>query len=156
MKKALKEIAIFILLCLAVTLVLAILFYNFNPSGKVVPSKVTYTVPEAIKEELQEATEKSETSIKVEDKIYTIEGTDLNVYKKNRSYDSGKTNPFETIQTESTASGTDTTTKTVINGSTKSTNTTTPEAMNETKINSNLTNSSSTSNTKTNNATRIK
>ena len=60
MKKAVKEIGIFILLCLAVILVLAILFYNFNPSGKVVPSKVTYSAPEAVKEDLQEASEKSE------------------------------------------------------------------------------------------------
>ena len=136
MKKAIKEIGIFILLCLAVVIVLAIMFYNFNPSGKVVPSKVTYTAPEAVKEELQEATEKSEADIKLEDKIYTIEGTDLNVYKKNKSYDSGKVNPFEATQPESQATGTDTTTKTVKDGTT----TTTPEAMSQTEINSNLSN----------------
>ena len=140
MKKIVKEIGIFILLCLAITLVLAIMFYNFNPSGKVVPTKVTYTAPEAVKEELQEATEKSEANIKMEDKIYTIEGTDLNVYKKNRSYDSGKVNPFETIQTEDTVAGTDTKTKTVKDGTTTSTSTTTPEAMSQTEINNNLSN----------------
>ena len=144
MKKVVREIGIFILLCLAIILVLAIMFYNFNPSGKVVPSKVTYTPPEGLKEELQEATDKSEVNIKMEDKIYTIEGADLNVYKKNKSYDSGKTNPFEETKPQNTVSGTDTTTKTVKDGTTTST---TPEAMSQTEINNNLSNGETPSTT---------
>lgn len=159
MKNALKEIAIFILLCLAVVMVLAVLLYNYNPSGKVVPSKVTYTVPSAIKEELQEATEASQTTIKMEDKVYTIDGTDLNVYQKNRSYNSGNSNPFEVPKVEDTTSGTSTTTKVNVNGnsgSTSSTGNNTPAAMSQTEINSNISNGSGSSGANTSQPTRTK
>ena len=75
----------------------------------------------------------------MEDKIYTIEGTDLNVYKKNKSYDSGNANPFEVYQNEIKANATDTTTKTVKDGTA-----TTPEAMTQTEINNNLSNGETT------------
>lgn len=171
MKNALKEISIFILLCLAVVMVLAVLLYNFNPSGKVVPSKLTYEVPSAIKEELQEATEASQTTIKMEDKIYTIDGTDLNVYQKNKSYSSGNTNPFldptkEKNEVTTNTTSTTNTTKASENGNTGSTananttNNNSPAPMSQTQINSDIANGSGSANTsgstKTSEPTRTK
>lgn len=146
MKHAIKEIGIFILLCLAVVIFLAVLLYNYNPSGKVVPSKVSYTAPETIKEELQEATEASQTTIKMEDRVYTIDGTDLNVYQKNKSYSSGNSNPFSDptkATDENTTKGTTNSNGNTGNTSnTGTTNNNTPAAMSQTQINDNLTNGS--------------
>lgn len=91
-KTVLKEIIIILLLCLAILLVLSVLFYDYNPITKVVPNKIAYTAPEGIKNELAEENELKE--VPVESKVYTIEGSDLNIYKKSKSYNPGKANPF--------------------------------------------------------------
>lgn len=91
-KTVLKEIIIILLLCLAILLVLSVLFYDYNPITKVVPNKIAYTTPEGIKNELAEENELKE--VPVENKVYTIEGSDLNIYKKSKSYNPGKANPF--------------------------------------------------------------
>lgn len=91
-KTFLKEIIIILLLCLAILLVLSVLFYDYNPISKVVPSKIAYTTPENIKEDLQDEATVEEMTI--ENIVYTIEGSDLNIYKKSKSYNPGKANPF--------------------------------------------------------------
>lgn len=91
-KSIIKELIITILLCAAIILILSILFYDYNPVTKVVPSKVAYTTPENIKNEIAEADVSN--IITIENKIYTIEGSDLNIYKKSNSYNPGKANPF--------------------------------------------------------------
>lgn len=93
-KTVLKEIIIILLLCLAILLVLSVLFYDYNPISKVVPNKIAYTAPESIKNDLEE--ENVIEEIPVENKVYTIEGSDLNIYKKSNSYNPGKANPFAT------------------------------------------------------------
>lgn len=90
-----KEIIIILLLCLAILLVLSVLFYDYNPISKVVPSKIAYTTPENIKEDLQDEATVEEMAI--ENIVYTIEGSDLNIYKKSKSYNPGKANPFAVI-----------------------------------------------------------
>ena len=87
-KTVFKEIIIILLLCLAILLVLSVLFYDYNPISKVVPNKIAYTVPEGIENDLEEET--TEEEITIENKIYTIEGSDLNIYKKSNSYNPGK------------------------------------------------------------------
>ena len=52
-KTIIKEIIITLLLCIAILLVLSILFYDYNPINKVVPNKIAYSVPENIKNELE-------------------------------------------------------------------------------------------------------
>ena len=47
-KTVFKEIIIILLLCLAILLILSVLFYDYNPISKVVPNKIAYTVPENI------------------------------------------------------------------------------------------------------------
>lgn len=93
-KTIFKEVIIILLLCLAILLVLSVLFYDYNPINKVVPNKIAYTTPEEIKSELEE--ENTIQEITVENKVYTIEGSDLNIYKKSNSYIPGKANPFAT------------------------------------------------------------
>ncbi len=89
-KSIIKEVIITILLCVAILLVLSVLFYDYNPLTKTVPSKIAYTTPENIKEEVEEEiTELEKTNI-----VYTIDGSDLNIYKKSNKYVAGKADPF--------------------------------------------------------------
>ena len=161
MKNALKEMIIFVVLCLVVVIILAIMFYNFNPSGKVVPSKVTYAAPSTVKEELQDAADASQTTIKMEDKVYTIDGTDLNVYQKNKSYNSGNSNPFSNPARSTNENTSNTTTNVSTNGngssgSTTSTSNNSPAAMNQTEINANIGNGSSSGTTTNTQPSKIK
>ena len=59
MKSVLKEIIIILLLCCAICLILGVVFYDYIPTNKVIPSTVEpYTTSNTIKEEInQEITE---------------------------------------------------------------------------------------------------
>lgn len=103
-KTVLKEVFIELLLVIAILVVVAILFYDYNPINKVIPNKIAYTTPENIKNELKE--ENIETEVSIENKVYTIEGSDLNIYKKSKTYNPSKENPFaSTVEDENTVSG---------------------------------------------------
>lgn len=78
-KNIIKEIIIILLLCLAIILVLGVLLYEYVPSNKVIPEKVSYTTPENVKEELNKADGVNEEEIIME---YKVEASDLNNYKK--------------------------------------------------------------------------
>lgn len=107
-KTVFKEIIIILLLCLAILLVLSVLFYDYNPISKVVPNKIAYTVPESVKNELEEQNIIEE--IQIQNKVYTIEGSDLNIYKKSNSYVPGKANPFSATVTDTNVVENDTST----------------------------------------------
>lgn len=96
-KSILKEIIIVLLLCAIILFVLGILFYDYNPINKVVPNKIAYSVPENIKNELEENVQ---NTLSVENKVYTIEGSDLNIYKKSKAYNPSKENPFVSTSSE--------------------------------------------------------
>lgn len=91
MKSVLKEIIIILLLCCAICLILGVVFYDYVPTNKVIPSTVEpYTTSNTIKEEInQEITEFQKQTIVME-----ITDSDLKIHKQERSYDSGKINPF--------------------------------------------------------------
>lgn len=92
-KSIIKEIVIMLLLCLAIILVFGILFYDDIPLSKVIPSKVSYTIPEEIKTELESdiaVDELQEQSIS-----YTVSAQDLKQYEKSGVYDKGNPNPFQ-------------------------------------------------------------
>lgn len=91
MKSVLKEIIIILLLCCAICLILGVVFYEYIPTNKVIPSTVEpYTTSNTIKEEInQEITEFQKQTIVME-----ITDSDLKIHKQERSYDSGKINPF--------------------------------------------------------------
>lgn len=90
-KSVLKEIFIMLLLCIAIVLILGVIFYNYIPTNKTIPNKLAeYTTPENVKAEIDEKlseTEKQEIS-------YQIDGADLKLYSQSHAYTTGKTNPF--------------------------------------------------------------
>lgn len=100
-KSVLKEIIITLLLCIAILLILGIIFYDYNPLSKIVPNKVAYETPEEIKNEIEESEVKDvlEGGVNI---VYSIDGLDLNIDKKNNSYVPGKVDPFAEISEEPT------------------------------------------------------
>ena len=93
-KTILKEMIIILLLCVVIILLLSVLFYDDNPISKVVPNKIAYTTPESVQNALKEETIDNE--IELQNRVYVIEGADLNIYQKDRTYDPSKENPFAT------------------------------------------------------------
>lgn len=91
-KTIFKEGSIVLLLCIAILAVLSVLFYDYNPVTKVIPSIEPYTTPENIKNKIEE--ENVESEVEMQNKVYTIEGSDLNIYKKSNAYNPSKENPF--------------------------------------------------------------
>lgn len=117
-KTVLKEVFIELLLIIAILVIVVILFYDYNPINKVMPNKIAYTTPENIKNEIEE--ENIENEVNIENKVYTIEGSDLNIYKKSKTYNPSKENPFaSTVENENTTtSGNTVKTNTNTNGQT--------------------------------------
>lgn len=101
-KNVIKEVFIMLLLCAAIVLILAVVFYDYNPINKVIPSTISYKMPsnlDNVKEEL-------ETTIVTEDeqviKTYEVTEAEMKLFKK-VNYEPGKANPFKA---ESTADNT--------------------------------------------------
>jgi hypothetical protein len=91
-KSIFKEIVIILLVCVAIALIMAVIFYNYIPTNKIIPAKVTaYQTPENIEAEITENTIGSYTT---QDKDYTIDNTDLSKYQQTQSYNPGKPDPF--------------------------------------------------------------
>ena len=90
-KKIIKEGIILILLLVAIVLVLGVLFYDYIPTGKVVPVVEQYQTAQDIKKEIEETVVTDNQEIIV---TYEIDNTDLKTYEKSNDYDKGKENPF--------------------------------------------------------------
>lgn len=113
-KTVLKEIIITLLLCIAIILILSVLFYDYNPINKIVPNKVEqYTTSASLKEELKENVIEYETT----NVLYRVEGSDLNMYLKTNTYKQGKANPFEATSTGTTTTNSSNTSNGSSNGS---------------------------------------
>ena len=94
-KSFIKEIFIVLLLCIAIVLILGILFYDYIPTNRVIPTKEAYVTPNDVKEEINEQiTEIEKTEIS-----YEITDADLNIYKQSSSYKPGKKDPFSLTET---------------------------------------------------------
>ena len=92
MVNIIKEILIVILLCLAVVVIMGVVFYGYIPTNVVVPSNVQpYTTSKSIKEEIEEEI----VEYPKESLVFEITDSDLTLYKKTESYVEGKANPFE-------------------------------------------------------------
>lgn len=92
-KSIFKEILIIMLVCIAIVLVMAVIFYNFIPTNKIVPTKVTaYERPQNIETEISVETDNTFT---MQEHDYVVEDSDLNRYKQTQSYNPGKPDPFE-------------------------------------------------------------
>lgn len=90
-KNIIKEIIIILVLCLAIILLTGILLYDYVPSKKVIPEKVSYTTPENVKEELNKTQGIDESQVVL---TYDVDATDLRNYKRVNDYVPGKQNPF--------------------------------------------------------------
>ena len=92
-KKIFKEVFIILLVCVAIILIMTVIFYNYIPTNKIIPAKVTaYKTPENIEAEITEDTIGSYTT---QEQEYTIDNTDLSKYQATQSYNPGKPDPFE-------------------------------------------------------------
>lgn len=100
-KSIIKELIIILLLCLAIILILGVLLYEYVPTNKLIPEKVSYITPENVKEELNKQDDVNESQVIL---TYEIDSTDLSNYQKVNKYKPGKTNPFSSYETESASS----------------------------------------------------
>lgn len=125
MKNFFKELIITLLLIAAIILILTVLFYDSIPINKVVPSKVTYTLPETLQEELDKTLDEEQEILVT----YKIEEQDLDIYEGNNSYNPGSEDPFgvyeETVEPTTNTGNTSTTPGGTIGTSTTGTGNTT-------------------------------
>lgn len=99
-KQVTKQILIILLACIAIVLILALIFYQYIPSNKIVPAKVqAYSTPESIKSEIEDSL--NEQSMMAQSELYEITDSDLENYKSNKSYNPGKSDPFASYSEES-------------------------------------------------------
>ena len=105
-KSIFKEVLIILLVCLAIILLMAVIFYNYIPTNKVIPAKVTaYQLPENVEAIINETTIDSYNSASIN---YTIDDADLSRYEATQSYNPGKADPFSAASEEPTGSTNDT------------------------------------------------
>lgn len=93
-KSIFKEIIIILLLLLAVVLALGVLFYDYIPSNKAIPSVQKYKTADSVSAELAEQITESEAVLVT----YQITSDDLKELVKNNNYNPGKANPFSTYE----------------------------------------------------------
>ena len=93
MTKAIKEIIILLILCLAIMLVLAIALYQYIPSRKQVPEIQIYSASEEVQDLLEDdIASRSDDTEPVE--TYKVTSSDMKNYKTKQDYIPGKVNPF--------------------------------------------------------------
>lgn len=90
-KSIIKEIAIMILLLMAIVLGLGVLLYDYIPSSKIVPIVAKYETPNSISEELEETITNANEEVIV---TYQVDSQDLTIYEKTNDYKAGNPNPF--------------------------------------------------------------
>lgn len=95
MKSIIKEIFIILLLCIAIALIFGVVFYDYIPNNKVVPSTVeAYKTSNTIKDEINM---ELVGNFQIDDTMpYEITDSDLTIRKQDKSYEPGKANPFAT------------------------------------------------------------
>ena len=98
-KNIIRESIIVILILIVIILALGIVFYDYIPMNKIIPTKVeAYQISNELKEELdKQIIENANQTIT---KTYTVEAEELKQYEKNDEYDKGRNNPFSSIKEE--------------------------------------------------------
>ena len=93
-KTILKQVVIILLMCGVLVLALAIVFYQYLPSNKVVPAKVTaYSTPSNRVAEITDGV--TEKEFQSQNQTYELTDSDLQLFKSKKSYNPGKSDPFE-------------------------------------------------------------
>lgn len=153
MKSVIKEILIIVLLCCAVCLILGVVFYDYIPTNKVIPSQVqAYQTSNTIKDEISQGVSNYEAG----NYIFEITDSDLSLYRQSDSYDPGKANPFassalsENTTTNTMAEGTNTGNTTSNENTSNNSSSGTSNQNNNSSNNSNSNNNSSNSSTSEN------
>ena len=150
MKSVIKEILIIVLLCCAVCLILGVVFYDYIPTNKVIPSQVqAYQTSNTIKDEISQGVSNYEAG----NYVFEITDSDLSLYRQSDSYDPGKANPFD-----SSALSENTTTNTVAEGTntgntTSNENTSNNSSSGTSNQNNNSSNNSNSNNNSSNSST---
>ena len=154
MKSVIKEILIIVLLCCAVCLILGVVFYDYIPTNKVIPSQVqAYQTSNTIKDEISQGVSNYEAG----NYVFEITDSDLSLYRQSDSYDPGKANPFassalsENTTTNTVAEGTNTGNTTSNENTSNNSSSGTSNQNNNSSNNSNSNNNSSNSSTSNNN-----
>lgn len=93
-KNIIKEIFIMLLLCVAILLILAVVFYEYNPINKIIPTTLSYKMPEELKEVKEEINTTLITQEEQVIKTYELTEDEINLNRK-VNYEPGKANPFE-------------------------------------------------------------
>lgn len=153
MKSVIKEILIIVLLCCAVCLILGVVFYDYIPTNKVIPSQVqAYQTSNTIKDEISQGVSNYEAG----NYVFEITDSDLSLYRQSDSYDPGKANPFassalsENTTTNTVAEGTNTGNTTSNENTSNNSSSGTSNQNNNSSNNSNSNNNSSNSSTSEN------
>lgn len=100
-KTVIKEAIIVILILIAITFILGILFYESIPNNKTVPVKIqSYNLPQDVEEELKESISGAENIVET----LRVDDSDLDQYEATNDYNKGKADPFRdyTKQEENT------------------------------------------------------
>lgn len=153
MKSVIKEILIIVLLCCAVCLILGVVFYDYIPTNKVIPSQVqAYQTSNTIKDGISQGVSNYEAG----NYVFEITDSDLSLYRQSDSYDPGKANPFassalsENTTTNTMAEGTNTGNTTSNENTSNNSSSGTSNQNNNSSNNSNSNNNSSNSSTSEN------
>ena len=93
-KTIIKEIIIILLLLLAIILALGVLFYDYIPTNRTIPTVGTYKTSESVQTELEEKITQDDTVLVT----YEITSADLKTLEKTKDYTKGKENPFSTYE----------------------------------------------------------
>ncbi len=117
-KSFLKELIIVLLLVIAIILIIGILFYDYLPMSKTLPTEVSYSTPEEVKELAASSGIEEQTIIMT----YSVDSTDLNNYQRSQDYVPGKANPFSSYVTDVPDDETGTTNGNVNNSNSGTTN----------------------------------
>lgn len=102
-KSVFKELVIVLLLCLAIVLILGILFYEYIPIGKEIPEQINYSTSETVTKQIEEADELEKEDGKNSTATEDIKSDDLNNYRRTQDYVPGKANPFSSYETSAEA-----------------------------------------------------
>ena len=119
-KSVFKEIIIILLLLIVLILLLGILFYEYMPNSKNVPTRVEeYALEETVAKELEEnLNNKSEEIVKT----YQLDSVDIEHYEKTNDYNKGKVNPFAEYSKGTEGTNNNTGNNTNSNGNTNTNN----------------------------------
>ena len=98
-KSIIKELIIVLLLCLAIILVLGILFYEYIPLAKEVPEDVKYSTSDTTEEQKTEIRGLTADEEYYSGETDSINSDDLNNYRRTQDYVPGKANPFSSYET---------------------------------------------------------